>query len=298
MEENNENTQDNLDPVNEKQEEIKQECTSKENLKEENTTEETSKEEAKVNEKNSETKEQEKEDDENTNNLFQVHKDNFKKETTDTVKQVKDTFKNTDIKKASKEAKGFFLDFFKSPLKKLKEVVNDSQNYFLKTAIIIFVIWLVVILLDNIFGIASRYLFGYFGSFSYFFKHLFSNILIVIKDLLAPILGILILSGLVYGFRKDRKKSFLSIVTSIVIAKIPVVIASIVNLLTLFGASAAKLTSPFSNFCSILSIILLYFAVKDLVNEKEDDNFFWKFALIIGIYYVSKFILSFLGIYL
>lgn len=271
MEENKENIQEDLDPINEKQEEVKHESASQEEPKAEK---------------------------ENTNTSFQIHKEDLKKETADTVNQVKDTLKNTDIKRDSKEAKGFFVDFFKNPLKKLKEVANDSQNRFLKTAIIIFIIWLIVILLDNIFGIASRYLFGYLGSFSYFFKHLFSNILTIIKDLLAPVLSILILSGLVYGFKKDKKKSFLSIATSIVVANIPVVIASIVNLLTLFGTSAAKLTSPFSGFCSILSTILLYFAIKELVNEKEEDSFFWKFALIIGIYYIAKFILSFLGIYL
>ncbi|MBR1802688.1 MAG: hypothetical protein IJ777_01785 [Clostridia bacterium] len=262
MEENRENTQEDIKQEEETQAEVKEEKQEK------------------------------------VSNSFEVHKEELKKEATNTVNQVKDTFKQTDIKKDSKEAKGFFTSFCKNPLQKLKEVTADTNNKFLKIAIIILVIWLVAILLHNVIHIASVYLFGYLGSASYFFKHLFSNFLGIIKSLIAPVITIALLSGLIYGFQKGEKKSFLSIAISIVIAKIPVVIASVVNLLTLFGSSVTKLTSPFAGFCTVLSTVLLYFVTKDYVAEKEDNTFFWKFALIIGIFYAVKFVFSFLGIYL
>lgn len=234
----------------------------------------------------------------NNESNFNISKEDLKKETTETVTQVKDTFKNTDLKEASKEAKGFFTSFFKDPLGEVKKVTSDSGNKFLKIAIAVLVIWLVAILVSDVFGIASRYLFGTYGSFSYFFKNLFSNILVIIKDLIAPIITILVLSGLVYGFKKNKDKSFLSITSSILIAKIPVVIAVIFDLLTIISSSFSKITTAFSGFCGILSTVLLYFAIKNLSDEEKNSSYFWKFALIIGIFYIVKFVFSYLGIYL
>lgn len=229
---------------------------------------------------------------------FSINKEELKKETTNTVNQVKDTIKSADLKKDSKEAKGFISSFFKNPLGELKNVTSDTGNKFIKIAIVILVVWLVAILFSNVSSIASRYLFSAYGSFSYFFKNIFSNILTLIKDLIAPIITILVLSGLVYGFRKNKNKSFLNIASSIIIAKIPVVIASVVNLLTIIGSGISKITNTFSGFCSILSTVLLYFAIKNLSDEEQNNSYFWKFALIIGIFYIVKFVFSYLGIYL
>ena len=46
---------------------------------------------------------------------FNVNAEDVKKETEETVNQVKDTIKNVDLKNDSKEAKGFFFSFFKNP---------------------------------------------------------------------------------------------------------------------------------------------------------------------------------------
>lgn len=236
----------------------------------------------------------------NSNNEanFNVNKEELKKETSEAVNQVKDTFKNADLKEASKEAKGFFSSFFKDPLKELKKVTSDSGNKFLKIAIAILVIWLVAILISNVFSIASRYLFSSYGSFSYFFKNLFSNMFSIVKDLIAPVITVLVLSGLVYGFKKNKDKSFLTIASSILIAKIPVIIAVVFDLLTIINSSFSKITTAFSGFCNILSTVLLYFAIKNLSNEEKNNSYFWKFALIIGIFYIVKFVFSYLGIYL
>ena len=88
------------------------------------------------------------------------------------------------------------------------------------------------------------------------------------------------------------------IASSVTIAKIPVVIAEIVGLLTLVGSKITTVTIPFAGFCGILSIVLLFFTLKDIVGEKENKNIFWKFALIMGIYYAIEIVLSFLKIYI
>ena len=234
----------------------------------------------------------------NNANGFNVSSEDLKKESKETLNEVKNTFKNTDLKKDSQAAKGFFTAFFKNPLGTLKNVATDSKNSYLKIAIVILVIWLLSIFLLGMIGMAKRYLFGTFGSFEYFFNNLFSNMFNILKNLIAPIITIAVISGLVYGFKKQKNKSFLSIASTITIAKIPVVIASIASLLTLINTNVSKLTTPFASFCSILSTVLLYFAIKDLSDESESKAYFWKFALIMGIYYVINFILTFLGIYL
>lgn len=145
---------------------------------------------------------------------------------------------------------------------------------------------------------ATDYLFSPFGNFSYFFSKLFANIFAIIKSLISPLIMIALLSGLTYGFLKNKNKSFITIVSAITISKIPNIVASFVSIISLFGSGITRLTSNFSSFCSIISTILLYFTIKNLSIESENDSYFWKFSLIIGIFYVVKFVLSYLGIYL
>lgn len=224
--------------------------------------------------------------------------EDIKKETTETFNQVKNTIKNANLKNDTKEAKGFFISFFQNPLEEIKKATNSTDNKFIKISIIIFVIWLATILISNALSTATTYLFGTFGSFPYFFNHLFHNIFNLFKDLVAPIIIVLVLSGLVYGFKQVKNRSFLTIASSILIAKIPVVTATILNLFTIFSAHFSKITIAFSGFCNILSTILLFFVIKDLSEEDKNDSYFWKFALIMGIFYIVKFVFSYLGIYL
>lgn len=229
---------------------------------------------------------------------FNVNTEDLKKETSETVNQVKDAIKNVNLKNDTKEAKGFFFSFFKDPLGEMKKATSSVDNKFIKIAIIIFVIWLAIILAANLLNTATNYLFGTFGSFSYFFSHLFRNVFNLAKDLIAPVITILTLSGLIYGFKKVKNRSFLTIASSILIAKIPVVIATIVSLLTIFNTHFLKIASTFAGFCDILSTILLFFAMKNLLEEDKNASYFWKFALIMGIFYIVKFVCSYLGIYL
>lgn len=207
-------------------------------------------------------------------------------------------FNNSEIKRQTKEATGFFSAFFKDPLTEVETISKNPSNKYLKIAIIVLVIWLVVIFASNVFSTASVYLFGVLGSFSNFFEHFFSRFLDIIKEIVAPICSIAIIAALAYGFSKEKKKSFMHVASCVTIAKIPVVIAEIVSLLTLINTRITTFTVPFAGFCSILSTVLLFFTIKDVLGEKENKNIFWKFALIMGIYYAIEIVLSFLQIYI
>lgn len=245
-----------------------------------------------------ENQEQNSMNEQNNSSNFNFTTNEIKEETRQTVQNVKDTIKNTDFKKDTAAAKGFFTTFIKDPIGELKKVALDSSNTFLKTAIIILVIWLIAILVSNVFSIASTYLFGIYGSFGRFFKNLLPNLLDILKDLLAPIIAIVALSALVYGFKKEKNKSFSNIASTLVITKIPVVVANIINLLTIFGSGISKITSYISGICSVLSTVLLYFAIKELSDNADEKHEFAKFALIIAIFYAIAFVSSYLGIYL
>ena len=97
---------------------------------------------------------------------------------------------------------------------------------------------------------------------------------------------------------KKEKKSLATIITSITIAKIPTIFASVVNLLTIFSVSAYKITSPIASLCSVVTTILTYFTIKAIFNEEQNSKFLKTFVIIEAIYYVAYLIISFLEIYI
>lgn len=215
-----------------------------------------------------------------------VRTEEIKKETVETAKQVKDSIKNVDIKNDAKEATGFISAMFKDPFAKIKEIVEDKENKNLKMAIIFIAIWIVAIFIK---ALAAKH---------WSFDALFRNILSLIKTIIAPALGILVLSGIVYFMNKNEKKSLTTILTAITIAKIPTIFASVFSLLTLFSYSAYKITSPVASLCAVVTIILTYFTIKAIFKEEQNSKFLKTFVIIEAIYYVAYLIISFLEIYI
>lgn len=215
-----------------------------------------------------------------------VNTEEIKKETVETAKQVKDSIKNVDIKNDAKEATGFVSAMFKDPFAKIKEIVEDKENKNLKLAIIFIVIWTVAVFIK---ALAAKY---------WSFNALFRNVLSLIKTIIAPVLGILVLSAIVYFMNKKEKKSLTTIITSITIAKIPTILASVISLLTIFSYSAYRITSPIASLCSVVTIILTYFTIKSIFNEEQNSKFLKTFVIIEAIYYVAYLIISFLEIYI
>jgi len=220
------------------------------------------------------------------NQESKVNTEEIKKETVETAKKVKDTIKNVDIKNDAKEATGFISAMFKDPFAKIKEIVDDKENKSLKIAIIFIAIWTVAIFIK---ALAAKY---------WSFNIIFRNVLSLIKTIIAPALGIVVLSVIVYFMNKKEKKSLVNIITSITIAQVPTIIASVVSLLTLFSVSAYKITSPFSSLCSVVTIILTYFTIKAIYKEEQNSKFLKTFVIIEAIYYIAYVIISFLGIYI
>ncbi|MBR3002541.1 MAG: hypothetical protein IKF38_03125 [Clostridia bacterium] len=242
---------------------------------EENKTEEI-KEEVKQEEKQENKTEEVKEQKKNETT------EELKKEASNTVNQVKDTIKNTNIKEDSIETKNFIKEMFSKPATKLKEVVEDTTGKTLKYAIIILAVWLVAALLGRIFGGVFKMPGG---------EALWS----LFKSVLNPLLGIIVFSVLVLLFSKENKKSLTTIISTITIAKVPRVFATVVLLLNNIPGQIYKITSPISSFCTVLTTILLYFSTKSLLN-KEDNEAIKSFVGIEIIYLIVDFILGFAGL--
>lgn len=217
-----------------------------------------------------------------------IDTENLKNETVETAKKVKETMKDTNIKEETKKTKGFLIEMFKNPLEKIKEVANDKENSFLKTAIILAIIWTVVVFIN------STYSTIYYWEFSRVFK----NILDVLKDILAPALGILVYSVIILVLNKKNKKSLTTVISTVTITQIPLIISEIVSLLTIISSNIITITIPFAKICSIISIVLGYFGFKYLFEENEDKVFIKKYALVQIIYYVAYIIIKLIGIYI
>lgn len=216
-----------------------------------------------------------------------IDKDEIKKETANTVNEVKETVKKVDIKKESEATKNFVVDFVKNPIGKIKEIAEDTENKYFVTTIFIVVLWIILICISNISG------------YTHFFKYNFlEHSLTVFKAMLAPILGILAMALIVLIMNKDNKKSLITNINTITATKIPLFLAAIVNLLKLLKLRDTIIITTFSAFCTVISAVLLYFGLKELFGEKEDEKFIKKFLIIEAIFYVVYFVISYLGIYI
>lgn len=228
---------------------------------------------------------------ENENKEKAVNTQEIKEETFKTAKEVKETIKNVDIKKDAKATTGFITEMIKKPLERLKEIAEDKEHKDFKYAIVLAIVWIIV---SAILHIATRY-----HSIDNFFAYNFTNhFLALLKAMIAPIIGIIVMSIIVFAINKNSKKSFITILTSITAARIPVIVADIIGILYLISSSISRLLTPFSIFCSAISIVFTFFAIKALCEEEDNTKFLKTFIIIEAIYYVAYLIISYLEIYI
>ena len=209
----------------------------------------------------------------------------LKKEASSTVSEVKDTIKQVDIKKDSIETKGFVTELFKDPLGKIKEIVTKENKKNLTYAMIILAIWTVAEIIGTCMSIGMR---------RYAYGSIFNNMFEVVVALLTPAISILVMSLIILVVNSKNKKPLTAVTT----ANVPNVLASVVSLLTIFSTQVSIITTPFNKLCSVVSIVLLYFAAKAIVGTEKNSEFIKKFTIIVALYYVAYVILSLFKIYI
>ena len=198
-----------------------------------------------------------------------------------------DEFTKVDFKDGTQNCKNFFSSFFSNPIKTLKNISQSKHNLFFNTSIIILLFWVLIMFFKALFSTT------YSSNGLYIF-------LTAVRDLTIPIISVGFMALIIYCIdpNKDEKCNLTNTITSVIVCKIPVIIASFISLINLVSNKAYYITNPLTYFCISLSILLTYFAIKYLYKECEDFKSFKRFMVVYGIFYGVYLILSFLGIYM
>ena len=192
---------------------------------------------------------------------------------------------NVDFKEEAKTTRGFISSLFSDPLATLKTVATENRRSRFENAVFIVIIWLIASLVVTM--AMANWSWAYFGT----------NILSFIKSILAPVCGLVSMSIIVYLFGAQQKnKSMISILTLITIASLPLVCADVIDLVRLFSTDMNKIMIPLKCFAQVLTIVFMYFGLKDLLGIEDHSKFLKKFMVIQAVYFLTYFVLSFLGI--
>lgn len=233
---------------------------------------------------------------ENNNQEKSVNADELKQQTVNTAKQVKETMKNVNIKEETMATKGAIMDMWKDPIGTVEKVAEDKDNKFFTTSLFLIIVWAATVLLRSLIS-GIQFISKWDQDLGYLFKHfIFEKS--TIFSIISPILIILVYSVIAYVLNKNNKKQLPEVISVVTVAYLPVIASKVISLLTLISSDMSKLTSPISSILSTVTVVLLYFGFKKLFNENEDRKFIKNYVLIIALYEVVGFVLSFAKIYI
>lgn len=238
-------------------------------------------------ENNEENKNQENNKKTVNEGLGSINVDDIKKETSQTVQHVRETLKSVNLKEDTEKTKGFLKELLKNPIGKLKSIIENPAPY-MKTAMLLMIIYMVAGAANSISGFR----------FNYFLDDVIEGLFSALKGGVAPLLSIIVLSAIVLIRNKNKSNSLINIMVVLVIAKIPSIIGAVITILEIFGSNVRRLTGPINSVCYILSIVLTYFALKFLFEEKDEESFIKQFAVVYGIYCIVDVVAGLFGIYI
>lgn len=219
---------------------------------------------------------------------FSLDTDNLKNETSSTINEVRETIKKVNIKDDTEATKGFLMKFIKDPLDEMRAIATTDGAFF-KTAIVMMIVWMAAMFVQRLTHIID-------GSFTRIFR--LSNLFSLVRSTIAPCVGVIVMALIVLVLNKKSKKSLIAIITTVVLAKTPYIVAEVVSILTVISSGISKITSPLSGICSAISVVLLYFGLKEIFGEEDDNEFMKTFIMIEVIYFIAKIIFTLLGIYI
>ena len=219
----------------------------------------------------------------NENENVNSNESDLKSQAKDAIKQAKEEFKKTNVKEQTEGGKNLIKNLISSPIETMKEIINDEHNKYMVLALVIVVIWAISQGLREILDpiCFTYYKFSFLG---------------LIKAILSPVLKVFVMTGIIYTLNKGKIKSFMSTLIPVAISRIPLVISSILGLLYYISSKVTYITSPIGSILSIMSTMLLFFAVKESFGEEDNEKALKLFIKIEAIYYIFDFVLSFLGI--
>lgn len=206
------------------------------------------------------------------NEKISVDTEDLKNETKDTVNQVKETIKNVDLKKDAEATKGFVKEMFSNPIEAVKRASSGEEGI-LKKVIIIVLLHIVVMCAYKIIDVIRDY------GITQILFHLDKIIWYSTK----PLVSIILFSLIIYIMNKNNKKTLTSIVSTMVVATIPLVIFDLLELIRMvtYGVSAVAIfTNSLSTMFFGIYIIIAYFGMKEIFGITEENKAIKKFSLV------------------
>lgn len=220
----------------------------------------------------------------------------IKQEVKEAVTENEKTAGNTNVKKDYTASKNFFKNIFKTPYDEIKNVAKSPKSYFI-IILISFITWVVAELIGGLINLIKNMV--SFSLYSNMFSYLADSIMDIVGlffTILGPAIIISVISLIIYLFMKNKKKNYLTIASTLIIAYMPVITSSIISLLGYINTYTAKLTNTYASFCSVITAVLTYFAIKALYSEEDDNKATITYLIIMGIYFAFVLVLKLFGI--
>lgn len=200
---------------------------------------------------------------------FSVDTENLKAETKETVNQVKESIKNVNLKNDAEETKGFLKEMLSNPFEAVRKVATEEENVF-KKAIIIMIVFIIASAAYSIISVIK------YGKYS----GILDNIMDIVAGVLDPVFFVLAPAIMVLILNKQNKKSLTTIISTIVVASVPVVINYVIDVVEILVSGISIITGPISTGLSAIAMILTYFGIKDLMGIEDHKEFIKKYLVI------------------
>ena len=220
----------------------------------------------------------------------------IKQEVKETVTETKEQPRTTNVKKDYSASKNFFKNIFKTPYDEIKNVAKSPKSYFI-IILVSFITWVVAELIGGIISLIRNMVsFSWYSNIFSYLADSFIDIIGLFFTILGPAIIIAALSLIIYLFMKNKKKNYLTIASTLIVAYIPVITSSIISLLGYINTYVARFTNTYANFCSVITAVLTYFAIKALYSEEDDNKATITYLIVMGIYFAFVLVLRLFGI--
>lgn len=220
----------------------------------------------------------------------------IKQEVKETVTETKEQPRTTNVKKDYSASKNFFKNIFKTPYDEIKNVAKSPKSYFI-IILVSFITWVVAELIGGIISLIRNMVsFSWYSNIFSYLADSFIDIVGFFFTILGPAIIIAALSLIIYLFMKNKKKNYITIASTLIVAYIPVITSSIISLLGYINTYVARFTNTYANFCSVITAVLTYFAIKALYSEEDDNKATITYLIVMGIYFAFVLVLRLFGI--
>ena len=167
---------------------------------------------------------------------------------------------------------------WENPIDAIKKIADKDDNSTFRTALVFVAVWMFI------------------AAANYILNNSSFRLLSVLRQVLTPALRVIAMTAAFCIVNNRAKDSFSRILTSVSIAYIPEVISSLLWILRNFASNLRSILSPIGGLLSVVSVILMYFTIKTLAQEENEEKSIKTFIKVQAVFYIIAFVLSFVNI--